>query len=189
MRLHPEDARIQSNYAWLLATCDDVTLRDPQLAVRLATRACELSGWKVPGFLHVLAKAHFSAAEDLAKRGMRDRAGEVYKKAVDEMLQLAILLQSSHEKKLEDPDEPVRLAELACKLMEHPDSAQLGMLAEVYAKAGRFGQAITATEKAVEKARADGNHEGTGQLERRLEIYRGAVTNPTSDHQGPVRSD
>ena len=182
MRLHPEDGRIHSNYAWLLATCDDVTLRDPELAVQLATRACELSQWKVPGFLHVLAKAHFSAAEDLARRGMRDRAGEVYKKAVDEMLQLATLLQSSHEKKLENPDEAVRLAELACQLMGHPDSAQLGMLAEVYAKAGRFEQAISATEEAIEKAQADGNHEGTGQLKRRLNIYRSAVTHPTSDY-------
>ncbi|NQT17345.1 MAG: hypothetical protein HQ582_31615, partial [Planctomycetes bacterium] len=114
MRRHPDDARIQSNYAWLLATCDDREVRDHELAVELAARACRLSQWKVPGFLMVLAKVHFNVAEELAGQGESDRAAAFHRKGVDEMLRMAILLQSDSRGRLEDPDEAVRVAERAC---------------------------------------------------------------------------
>ena len=182
MRLHPDDARIQSNYAWLLATCDDREVRDHELAAELAARACRLSQWKVPGFLLVLAKVHFSVAEELARQGESDRAAALHKKGVDEMLQMAILLQSDTKGRLEDPDEAVRVAERACQLIQRPDSTQLGILADVYAKAGKLEQAADAMERAVERSRADGNTERTDQFQRRLDDYRSALSRAASEH-------
>ena len=182
MRLHPEDARIHSNYAWLLATCDERELRNHGLAIELATRACQLSQWKAPEFLQVLAEVHFNTAEELAQQGESNRAAEHHKKAVDVTLRLAMLLQSGPKNRLRDPYEAVRLAQQACQLMQRPDSAQLGILAEVYAKAGQFEQAADTIEKALEKSQAEGNLERSGQFERLLNSYRAAVTQPPPDH-------
>lgn len=44
--------------AWLLATCPDSVVRDPQKAIEYATTACELSEWKDPMILDTLAAAH-----------------------------------------------------------------------------------------------------------------------------------
>jgi serine/threonine-protein kinase len=44
--------------AWILATSSQATLRDAEKAVQLATRACELTQWQVPGLLDTLAAAH-----------------------------------------------------------------------------------------------------------------------------------
>jgi hypothetical protein len=43
--------------AWLLATCPDETYRDPNRAVELATKACELGRWKNAGHIDTLATA------------------------------------------------------------------------------------------------------------------------------------
>ncbi len=182
MRLHPEDARIHSNYAWLLGTCDERELRDHELAVELATQACRLTQWKTPEYLRVLAEVHLNAAKELAAQGESDRAGEHYKKAVDETLRLAMVLQSDPQTRLSDPDRMVRLAEQACQLIRRPDSNQLGMLADVYARAGRLEQAVRTMEEAVGESQAEGNPEQTGQFNRRLDAYRAAAARGAWDH-------
>ena len=44
--------------AWLLSTTEDAALRDGKQAVKSATTACELSQWKAPFHLDVLAAAY-----------------------------------------------------------------------------------------------------------------------------------
>jgi Zn-dependent protease with chaperone function len=39
LKLDPKNAIVLNNYAWLLATCEDPTYRDPQLALKLAREA------------------------------------------------------------------------------------------------------------------------------------------------------
>ncbi len=171
MELHPEDARLRSNYAWLLASCDDEEFRDHESAIELATQACQLSQWKAPAFLHTLAQVHFLAAEELAELGESDRADELRKKGVDETLRMALLLQSGPRSRLGDPNEAVRLAEQACRVMGRPNPEQLGMLAEVYAEAGRFEQAVGTLEKAIEVSPAEWNTELIEEFKGRLNRY------------------
>lgn len=173
-RLHPNDARIHSNFAWLLATCRQSELRNHELAEAMAMRACELTHWKAPEQLQILAEVHLNAAKDAAARGEGDRAAELLKKAVDETLRLAILLQSGSREKLKDPGEAVRLAEQACRLARQPDSTQLGMLAEVYEIAGLPEQAISTLERAVEKSQAEGNEVQSDRLKAQLARCRNA---------------
>jgi tetratricopeptide (TPR) repeat protein len=175
MSLHPEDARIQSNYAWLLASCEDEELLDRKLAIGLATQACQLSHWKSPEFLHTLAQVYFLAAEEAAGQGESDQADELRKKGVDETLRMALLLQSGPKSRLRDPNEALLLAERACGLTGHPDPEQLGMLAEVYAEAGRFEQAAGTLEKAIDLCPADGNPERIEEFKRRLNRYRSGI--------------
>jgi tetratricopeptide (TPR) repeat protein len=57
-RLEPNDAEGQQGRAWILATCPDANVRNGVQAVVAATRACELTGWKVPHTLTTLAAAY-----------------------------------------------------------------------------------------------------------------------------------
>jgi tetratricopeptide (TPR) repeat protein len=45
----PNDPYAYENRAWILATCPDSGLRDPDKAVESATHACDLSGWHTAG--------------------------------------------------------------------------------------------------------------------------------------------
>ncbi len=56
--LDPRYAPAWNNFAWIMATCANEQLRDGKRAVTYATRACELTGWKVPGHLTTLAAAY-----------------------------------------------------------------------------------------------------------------------------------
>ena len=50
-----------NNLAWLLATHKDPKFRDPQEAVRLAERACQLTSHEDPSVLDTLAVAYAAA--------------------------------------------------------------------------------------------------------------------------------
>ena len=58
IRLEPNDAEGQQGRAWILATCPDPKIRNGEQAVVAATRACELTNWKVPHALTTLAAAY-----------------------------------------------------------------------------------------------------------------------------------
>ena len=51
------------NIARLRATCPDARYRDGKKAVEIATKACELNGWKDAGSLDLLAAAYAEAGE------------------------------------------------------------------------------------------------------------------------------
>jgi len=59
----PKFAPPYNNLAWILATADEVGLRNGKEAVRLALKACELSNWKNPGYLDTLAAAYARAGD------------------------------------------------------------------------------------------------------------------------------
>src|SRR6185436_842623 len=62
---------ILNNLAWMLATHPDATIRNSEEAVRLATRACELTGHKEPMFIGTLAAAYAEAGrfDDAVRTG------------------------------------------------------------------------------------------------------------------------
>jgi len=57
-RLTPKDSSAANGFAWLLATSPVDADRDGQEAVRIATIACELTGWKSAAVLDTLAAAY-----------------------------------------------------------------------------------------------------------------------------------
>jgi hypothetical protein len=62
----PDSPRMLDELAWLLATYPDLNARDGAEAVRLATRACELTDRRVPALLATLAAA-YAEAEDFPR--------------------------------------------------------------------------------------------------------------------------
>lgn len=78
--LIPKDATIHNNLAYLLAAGPD-RVRDGYQAVEYATRACELSGWKIAHYIHTLAAAYaeagdFDKAIEYQKQALSDAAFE-----------------------------------------------------------------------------------------------------------------
>lgn len=57
IKLAPKYSLALQNIAWLLATAEDVSIRDPQAAVQAAKTACELTNYESVGDLSALAAA------------------------------------------------------------------------------------------------------------------------------------
>ena len=57
LQSHPDSASIKNNLAYLLATCSDPAVRDPEEALALATQANAATNSSNPGFLDTLATA------------------------------------------------------------------------------------------------------------------------------------
>lgn len=55
--LEPHNPKALNNLAWLLATCEDESFRDPQRALKLAKKAAELE--KAPHILDTLAESYY----------------------------------------------------------------------------------------------------------------------------------
>jgi tetratricopeptide (TPR) repeat protein len=58
IRLDPKRASAINNRAWLLATSKVDRCRNGKVAVEEATKACELTGWKNPGYIDTLSCAY-----------------------------------------------------------------------------------------------------------------------------------
>jgi tetratricopeptide (TPR) repeat protein len=63
IRVAPNSTRALRERAWLLATCPDAKVRNPEQAVSSARRACELTEWKEPHTLTTLAAASSEAGD------------------------------------------------------------------------------------------------------------------------------
>ena len=57
LQSHPDSANIKNNLAYLLATCSDPAVRDPEEALALATQANAAANSSNPGLLDTLATA------------------------------------------------------------------------------------------------------------------------------------
>ena len=85
---------------------------------------------------------------------------------------LAWILATVKDEKLRDAEAAVQLAEEASELTEYKVSGVLDTLGVAYAAAGRFGEAVEATEKAIALAREAGEDKDIGAIEDRLALYR-----------------
>lgn len=62
-KLDPNLADAYNAPAWIMATCADASHRDGVQAVKLATKACELAGWRDANYLDTLAAAHAESGD------------------------------------------------------------------------------------------------------------------------------
>jgi tetratricopeptide (TPR) repeat protein len=63
LRFAPNSARAQRERAWILATCPDAKVRNGELAMASASKACEWTAWKEPKSLVTLAAACSEAGD------------------------------------------------------------------------------------------------------------------------------
>jgi cytochrome c-type biogenesis protein CcmH/NrfG len=120
---------------------------------------------QLAGLLHATKKAREAIAQ---YREVLSRKPD----SIQALNNLAWLLATSSDDTLRDGAEAVRLAEKACRLNEYKDPATLGTLAAAYAEAGRFADAVTTTQKALDLATATGNARLAGIHQQFLALYR-----------------
>jgi Tfp pilus assembly protein PilF len=74
LKARPDQEGILNNLAWLLASCPDAAFRNGPEAVRLASRASELSGYSKPLLIGTLAAAQAEAGDFQAAVATAERA-------------------------------------------------------------------------------------------------------------------
>jgi tetratricopeptide (TPR) repeat protein len=107
LKAKPDQDGILNNLAWLLASCPDAAFRNGPEAVRLATRACELTGYAKPLVIGTLAAAQAEAGDFPAAIATAERAAalattlrlEAVAAKNRELIQLYRQRQPFHEKK------------------------------------------------------------------------------------------
>ena len=94
MQRLPGDASIADRLAWLLATCPDATIRDPEAALQLAETVCRRTSDREPQALATLAAAlgsvgrYADAVEVATRAGVLARSGDRAELAVEIAAQL-----------------------------------------------------------------------------------------------------
>jgi len=187
LQMEPAYIDALRNFAFYLVTCKNESVRDDGLAVELAERGCELTGWKDRDFLRTLAIAYTNIAIASVGNAQFQSAVQNYDKAIEAdpvyevaLFNQALLLATCTDDQLREPERAVRLAERACQLIEEPGAVRLSVLAATYAAVTRFGEAVTATQRALQVARTAGNRGLTEELQRQLELYQNR-----SPYRGP----
>ena len=109
----PAHAGAHNDLAWLLATCPDAKLRDPDQAVELAKKAVQLAP-KVGSYWKTLGVAHYRAGDWKAAVAALDKSLELRQggDAVDQLF-----LAMAH-RKLGNPDEARKAYEQAVQWLE-----------------------------------------------------------------------
>ncbi len=99
LKQKPEDDGVLNNFAWVLATSPEDKLRDGARAVKMATKACEVTEFKKPHILSTLAAAYAETGDFETAVKWSSKAVElgVEDKEVDEQLKKE--LESYQQKK------------------------------------------------------------------------------------------
>ena len=74
LQIEPDQVEPMNNLAWILATNKEDRIREPDEAIRLAEKACELTNQKRPDFLDTLAVAYASAGRFTEAMGTAEEA-------------------------------------------------------------------------------------------------------------------
>jgi tetratricopeptide (TPR) repeat protein len=125
------------------------------------------------------AEVHNYLGLSLKRMGKVPEAAWQYEKALrinpdylEALNNLAWLLATRTPTEGGDPVRAVSLAERACKLSDGKLANYLDTLAAAYAATGRFDDAISTAQKAIQLANSSGQTQLVSRIETRLELYR-----------------
>jgi tetratricopeptide (TPR) repeat protein len=124
------------------------------------------------------ARARYNFGNALLQKGRVDEAITQYQKALqikpdspDVLNNLAWLLATCPDAHIRDGVQAVQYAERACELTHYGVSPLVGTLAAAYAEAGRYDDAMAATQKACALATASGEADLLERNQKLLILY------------------
>jgi Tfp pilus assembly protein PilF/mono/diheme cytochrome c family protein len=103
------------------------------------------------------------------------------------LTELGWLLAVHSDATVRDPVQAVSLAARAVVLTNRQDPRSLDVLAAAYAAAGRFDQAVTTAQTAVDLLRASSSPSAAGKVSERIEMYRRHQAFVDTRGSGPVQ--
>ena len=166
LQINSQNANVHNNLGFLFAGRDQL-----DEAIEHYRRAVQID----PDF----AKAHANLGFELSKKGQLDEAVHHYQQVIRvrprdsaALNNLAWILATETDPALRDPTEAVCLAEKACDLAGHKNTAFLNTLAVAYFYVNRFDDAVSTAEKALELAQAAGNESLEQTLKGRIKIFK-----------------
>jgi len=199
MQLEPSNAQYQNNFATAAARTGDANTAiahyraairdDPKFAEPYSNLGALLflrqeygeAAAQYSEAVHLNptnAGIRFNAGLAFLKVGRFDEAREQLNEAArlrpdwpEPLTVQAWALATSSEDRVRNGAEAVRLAEKAAALAAHPQPATLNILAAAYAEAGRFDDALTTANQALDLAKQSGRTNLIGKLERAIEFY------------------
>ncbi len=125
--------------------------------------------------------AHCGLGVVLQSQGKLDEAISHFRQALQvepdwprPLNEMARILATHPDPKVQDASEAVRFAERAAELTKYQNASILDTLAAAYAAAGQFDRAVTTTQVAITLASAAQADELVNQLRKQLELYRQA---------------
>lgn len=170
LKLHPEHAEAENNLGNVLALEGDLAGAMPHF-----TRALQLD----PN----LFEAQYFVAGDLARQKKYDLAVAGYNNALrikpdypSALNDLAWILAAEDAPKVRNPEQAIEFARRACELTVGKEPGYLDTLAVAYSEAGRFADALDATQRAVAAARAVDNESLALKIEGRLKHYQQGIS-------------
>jgi tetratricopeptide (TPR) repeat protein len=111
--------------------------------------------------------------------GKYEQAIQVWRKATELepndagfLNNLAWLLATTKDTSTQDVNKAIELAKRACELTGYKEPAMPDTLSASYAAAGRFDEAVTTAQRAIDIAKACGQNELAYEIQKRTELYR-----------------
>jgi len=150
LRIKPNDADIRKTYASALAEQGKRAEAANQLREALRLRPETEARVELATLLHQGGRLGEAAAEYRQVLAVKPDQPEA-------LNNLAWLLATGSDATMRDGAEAVKLAERVCRLSGYKDAQALGTLAAAYAEAGRFSEAVSAAQQAIELAKAGGD--------------------------------
>ena len=99
MELKPDDSGILNNLAWVLSTSPDDDVRKGEEAIKLATKACELTEYEAAHILSTLASSYAETGDFENARKWAAKAVEMSEEGDDNHDQLGQELESYKQEK------------------------------------------------------------------------------------------
>jgi tetratricopeptide (TPR) repeat protein len=128
------------------------------------------------------AEAHNNLGISLVAQGRIEQGINHYRQALrlkpdsfEIQNNLALVLATCDEHKFRNPDEAIKLAQSASRLTGYRNATILNTLAAAYAYAGRFNEAVTTAQLALDAAIVEKNDKLTNHIRGQLEQYKRVV--------------
>jgi arylsulfatase A-like enzyme/Flp pilus assembly protein TadD len=126
-----------------------------------------------------IGPAHYALARALNGKGQTKEAIIHFKETLrtkpdweNPMNSLAWILATHSDSNIRDPQEALTLAQRACEIANYEDPGFLDTLAAAYATSGRFKEAVTTAEKAIQIIASGDNKKRIQKIQNRLDLYR-----------------